>query len=262
MLKFSANLSLLFTELPLIDRFHAARKAGFKAVEIQFPYELSIDTLKSVLKDTELPLVLINIPAGDLMQGGDGLACVPGREQDFSTALELAEAYARELNVPTVNALAGRQPEGLLRDECLNTLTENLQKALPIFRKNAIQLVTEAINIFDMPRFLIHSLNDMQLLCQQVPGLLMQFDGYHMARMGEDIEAALNHYLPQIGHIQFADAPGRHEPGTGSLELAHFFSLIRDSHYTQWCGAEYIPSKPTTETLQWLSRWQTTTASS
>ncbi len=258
MLNFSANLSLLFTERPLAERFAAARAAGFRAVEIQFPYELSVPQLKALLTGNDLRLVLINVPAGDLMEGGDGLACVPGREKAFREAVALALEYATALEVPTVNVLAGRQAAGVSEEDCYSTLQGNLHHAVTAFRKAGIRVVTEAINIFDMPRFLVHSLADMQQLCEQVPGLGMQFDCYHMARMGEDVATALTSNLPLIGHVQFADAPGRHEPGSGSLDFLKIFSGLEASSYNGWCGAEYRPSQRTESTLAWLARWQQT----
>lgn len=256
MLKFSANLSMLFTELPLTERFAAAHKAGFTAVEIQFPYELSITTLETLLKENSLALTLINVPAGDLMQGGDGLSCVPGQQKNFRAAVAQALEYASALNVPMINILSGRQPAGVAKAECMNTLVENLEFAVSAFKTAGIKTVIEAINIFDMPRFFVHSLHDMHFLCDSISGLKMQFDCYHMSRMGENILPSLRDNLALIGHIQFADNPGRHEPGTGNIEYDRIFSLLRDSPYAGHCGAEYRPSKPTENTLTWLQKWQ------
>lgn len=256
MLRFSANLSLLFTERPLADRFAAARAAGFDAVEIQFPYELDIATLRRLLDENGLRLVLINVPAGDLMAGGDGLACVPGREADFREAVAQAAAYAGALGVPTVNVLAGRRPAAHSVEACEAVLERNLAHAVAAFRALDVATVLEAINVFDMPRFLIHSLEDMQRFCRRVPRLRMQFDCYHMSRMGEDVADALRDNLPLVGHIQFADNPGRHEPGTGRIDYRAVFSLIRDADYAGWCGAEYRPSRTTEETLAWWQRWR------
>jgi hydroxypyruvate isomerase len=254
MLKFSANLSLLFTERPLPERFAAARTAGFSAVEIQFPYELAIAELQELLEENSLELVLINVPAGDLMQGGDGLACVPDRVDAFRQAVAQAVEYAEALAVPNVNVLAGRQPAGLSRDACLATLADNLRHAVPMLAKVKSGTVLEAINVFDMPRFLIHSVSDMQRLCDGISGLKMQFDCYHMSRMGEDVLSELRQNLALIGHVQFADNPGRHEPGTGKIDYKPVFSLLAGSDYAGYCGAEYKPSHLTEDTLGWLPR--------
>lgn len=256
MLKFSANLSMLFTERPLIERFAAAKKAGFNAVEIQFPYELSIEEIQQQLVQHDLPLVLINVPAGDLMAGGNGLACVPGQEDNFQEALELACDYAAALKVPVVNILAGRQPDGVTATDCLATLQHNLKKSVQSFSAIGVTPVAEAINSFDMPGFFIHSIHDLQQLCKKIPGLKMQLDCYHIARMGNDVMSTLKDNLALTAHIQFADAPNRHEPGRGSLDFSSIFSFLRNSDYAGWTGAEYRPSKTTEETLHWLSRWQ------
>lgn len=258
MLKFSANLSLLFTEYPLVERFAAARAAGFSAVEIQFPYELPVDAIHQELHANGLQLVLINVPAGDLMQGGDGLAGVPGRETLFRTAVSEALHYARELGVPTVNVLAGRQPDGESRTHCLQTLEANLRHACETLHAFGINTVMEAINTHDMPRFLLHSVAHMQELLTRInhPGLKMQFDCYHMQRMQEDVLRCLQENIRDIGHIQFADVPGRHEPGTGRMNYDEIFALIRGLPYAGWVGAEYRPSTVTGTSMGWLRRWQ------
>lgn len=258
MLKFSANLSLLFTERPLIERFAAARAAGFAAVEIQFPYELPIAAIRHELARNDLQLVLINVPAGDLMQGGDGLAGVPGREQAFRHAVRDALCYAEALQVPTVNVLAGREPEGESLARCLHTLAGNLRYATETLHTIGVTTVMEAINTVDMPRFLLHSLAQMQEMQEVVdhPALKMQFDCYHMQHMQEDILQALQANIQAIGHIQFADTPGRQEPGTGEMNYDAVFALIRELPYRGWCGAEYRPSGRTEDSLGWLHQWQ------
>lgn len=260
MLRFSANLSLLFPDLPLADRFAAARAQGFRAVEVQFPYELGLDTLEALLDEHELQLVLINVPAGDLMEGGDGLACVPGREHDFREAVAQALTYARALNVPTVNILAGRKPAGASEQACEAVLRANLEFAAARLHAAGIVPVLEAVNIFDMPRFLVHSLEDMRRFAHAVPHLKMQFDCYHMSRMGEDVLESLRDNLAAIGHIQFADNPGRHEPGTGRIDYRAIFTFLRSAPYAGWCGAEYKPSRATAETLGWWHAWGGTPA--
>lgn len=255
MLRFSANLSLLFAELPLAERFAAARAQGFRDIELQFPYELDLDTLESLLEENEQQLVLINVPAGDLMQGGDGLACVPGREADFREGVAQALDYARALDVPTVNILAGRRPEGMPEAQCEHVLMDNLEYAAGRLHAAGISPVLEAINVFDMPRFLVHSLEDMRRFCLRVPHLRMQFDCYHMSRMGEDVLELLRENLDRIGHIQFADNPGRHEPGSGRIDYRAIFTFLRDSPYAGFTGAEYRPSRATADTLGWWRQW-------
>ncbi len=260
MLRFTANLSLLFTELPLIERFAAARAAGFRAVEIQFPYELSIGEIHQELEQHELELVLINVPAGDLMQGGDGLAGVPGREQMFHRAVMQAVPYARQLGVRCVNVLAGRQPEDGDLLHCLHTLADNARHAAEVFHSIGITTTLEAINTFDIPRFLVSNIAQMQEILEAAdhPALKMQFDCYHLARMGEDLIAGLRENIADIGHIQFADTPGRGAPGSGDIRFEQVFRYIEELPYSGWCGAEYLPGSAgsTASLAGWWPRWR------
>lgn len=262
MLQFSANLSMLFTEVPLIERFALARQYGFDAVEIQFPYELTPEQIQAELQQHQLKLILINVPAGDLMQGGDGLACVPSREQAFRQAVYEAAHYARTLNVPRVNVLAGRQPLDIDLLPCLHVLVANLRFTMDVMGGANIDVVLEAVNGIDMPRFLIQNIVQMQEILEAVntPNihhpLKMQFDCYHMAMMGEDLFEGLSENIHQIGHIQFADCPNRHEPSTGNIDYKNVFSLIDALDYDGYCGAEYRPSKSTELTLDWMN-WAT-----
>lgn len=242
MLRLAANLSLLWADRPLEQRFAAARAAGFAAVEIQFPYALPVDTLADLLAQHRLRLVLINAPAGDLMDGGDGLACVPGREGEFARALDAACDYAHRLSVPTVNVLAGRLPPGVEREAALATLTANLTLAAQRLENVGARCAFEAINRVDMPRFLVATPDEQLALLARVDhaNLALQFDAYHAARMGLDPCAQLERCLPHTGHIQFADAPGRGAPGSGELDFAALFRLIAQSGYAGWCGAEYL----------------------
>lgn len=259
MLNFSANLSLLFTELPLIERFAAARRAGFSAVEIQFPYELSISQLRQQLNAHELHLVLINVPAGDLMQGGDGLAGAPGREQAFRHAVMQTLPYAEALDVRCVNVLAGRQPADADLTHCLHTLTANARYAAESLQSIGVTTTLEAINTLDMPNFLVSNVAQMQDILEAAdhPTLKMQFDCYHMARMGEDIVDSLRQHHRDIAHIQFADTPGRGAPGTGQLDWPAIFGCIEQLPYRGYCGAEYRPGADGTEaSLAWFAQWR------
>jgi hydroxypyruvate isomerase len=264
MLQFSANLSMLFTEVPLIERFALARQHGFDAIEIQFPYELSIEQIQIKLNQHQLKLILINIPAGDLMHGGDGLAGIPRREQTFRQAVYDALEYAKALNVPNVNVLAGRQPVAVDLLPCLHVLAANLRFAMDVMAASNIGVVLEGINGIDMPRFLIQNIVQMQEMLEAVNTrnihhpLKMQFDCYHMAMMGEDLFSGLTENIHQIGHIQFADCPHRQEPRLApvteeQIDYKNVFSLIRALDYYGYCGAEYRPSTNTGLTLDWMS---------
>ena len=253
MLHFSANLSLLFTEVPLIERFALAKQHGFDAVEIQFPYELAIDEINQQLQQHQQQLVLINVPAGDLMQGGDGLACVPGREHEFRQGVFQAIRYATALNVPCVNILAGRQSIHADLLPCLETMAKNLRFACHEMSKVGITPVFEIINGIDMPRFLIQTVAQAQEMLEAVnhPALKIQFDCYHLAMMHEPILQSLQENMYHIGHIQFADYPNRHEPGTGEINFSAIFEFIQNSSYFGYTGAEYRPSGVTIDSLHW-----------
>lgn len=256
MLKFSANLSLLFQELPLLERFAAARAAGFDGVELQFPYTLPAELIAAELQRHELEMVTINLPVSDLLHGGDGLAGVPGREQAFRRAVLEALPYAQQLGVSCVNILAGRQPADADLVHCLHTLSANARYAAEALQSIGVTTTLEAINTVDMPGFLLSNVAQMQEIIEAAdyPTLKMQFDCYHLARMGEDLPVSLMENIGQIAHIQFADAPGRGAPGTGKLPFKGLFDLIEMLPYHGWTGAEYQPDAAGTEaSLTWFT---------
>ena len=257
-MKIAANLSLLFGELPLLVRIRAAAAAGFDGVEIQFPYELPALQLKEALARAGLPLRLINLPAGDLMSGGPGLAAVPVRQADYDAALQQALSYAAMVRPACVNVLPGRLAEGVSREQALACLSANLRQTAEAFAVLGIQVLCEAINPLDMPGFLLNTPQQLDEVLRAVnhPNLLVQFDIYHMARQGLDIPAGLQLLAGRIGHVQFADCPGRGEPGTGQLDFAALLQTLQASGYHGWLGAEYKPSRPTEQTLAWLPAWR------
>ena len=255
MLRFAANLSLLFTDRPLPERFAAARAAGFAAVEIQFPYDTLLAELTAARQESGLDVALINVPAGDLMQGGNGLAGVPGREAEFAAALYTTLPYARSLGVTAVNVLPGRLAEGVTREAALATLEHNLRLAAQVLAEAGIRATLEAINTLDMPGFLLSSSAEMLAMLERVAhsNLAMQVDLYHLAHMGEDVEALLTRHIERIGHIQFADVPGRGAPGSGTLDFARLFALIERLPYRGWCAAEYRWQPG--DACAWLAPW-------
>jgi len=256
MLQFSANLSMLFTELDLVDRFKAAKKSGFNAVEIQFPYSLPAEQIKQLLDQHQLKLVLFNVDADDLLQGGEGLAAVPEKQQQFKQALAQCKAYAEVLKPDFINVLPGRcinNPEK--QAKYLATFIDNLSLAIETFSPLAIKTAFEAINTQDMPGFIVNSSQQMLDIAKQInhPMLYLQYDIYHMHKMTDDIISFINQHANKIGHIQFADNPGRGQPGTGSINFKQLFSCIQKSGYTGWVGAEYKPIGTTEQSLSWLS---------
>ncbi|WP_439861318.1 hydroxypyruvate isomerase family protein [Pseudomonas sp. MBLB4136] len=258
-MKISANLSLLFAEVPLIERVVAAAAAGFDGVEIQFPYEVPAIRLKEALAAAGLPLVLINLPAGDLMSGGAGLAGVPARRKAFAAALQEALSYAAMVRPACVNVLPGRLAEGVSREQALVILSDNLRLAAEAFELLGIRVLVEAINPLDMPGFLINTPQQLDELLRAVdhPNCLAQYDLYHMARQGLDPVAGIELLAGRIGHVQFADCPGRGAPGSGSLDFSPALAALRRSGYRGWLGAEYKPGAAGTRAgLDWLARWR------
>ncbi|HEY8034852.1 MAG TPA: TIM barrel protein [Methylobacter sp.] len=259
MLNFTANLSLLFAEVELIDRFKAAKQAGFNAVEIQFPYDLSATDIKDKLDEYDLKLVLFNVAAADLLQGGEGLACVPEKQDQFKKAVAQTVNYAELLKPEAINVLPGRCLDNSRLEQYLETFKENLCFAVESFSPLGIKTVFEAINTHDMPGFIIHSESQMLEVLYQLnrAGLFMQYDIYHMLMMGEKPETFIAEHADKIGHIQFADCPGRGQPGTGQVDFNRMFSVIERSAYSGWVGAEYKPVGTTIESLDWFKNLKT-----
>ncbi|KES21404.1 MULTISPECIES: hydroxypyruvate isomerase family protein [Pseudomonas] len=253
-----ANLSLLFTELPLIERVRAAAEAGFAGVEIQFPYEVPAAALQAELQRSGMPLVLFNLPAGDLMQGGAGLAAVPGREAQFAAGLRQALEYAEVARPQKINVLAGRLAEGVEREQALALLAEHLRQTAEAFAGRGIAVLMEAINLHDMPGFLLNTPQHLLDMLARVghPNLAAQLDFYHMARMDLDLADCVRQLQGHIGHVQFADAPGRGEPGSGELDFEPALAALRAQGYAGWLGAEYRPVGATSAGLGWLPAWR------
>lgn len=261
-MKLCANISLLFNEVALLQRFDAARHHGFNAVEIQFPYELELPELLDAKNSSQLDITLINVGAGDLMLGGEGLAAVKNKRDEFKQAVEQCLTYAEALQVDCVNILPGRCLNEKQRGHYRDIFLENLDYAADQLRSIGVLATFEAINTHDMPGFLIHSTRQMQAVLADINhgNLAMQYDIYHMARMDEPVEEQLQQLLnserahDRIGHIQFADTPDRGQPGTGSLDFSRLFNIIGDSQYQGWLGAEYKPTATTADSLEWLEK--------
>lgn len=258
-MKLAANLSMLFAELPLLERIPAAAQAGFAGAEIQFPYEVSALELKVALEYAGLPLVLINLPAGDLMTGGPGLAAVPQRQAEFDAALAQALTYAAAVRPQCVNVLPGRLAEDVEREAALATLAANLRRTAEAFAPLGIKVLAEAINPLDMPGFLVNTPEDLLALIAAVahPNFAAQLDFYHMARQGLDLPASIAALAGRIGHVQFADCPGRGAPGTGQVDFAAARAALHEAGYGGWLAAEYRPgAMGTAASLGWLAQWQ------
>lgn len=246
---------MLFTEWPLQARAVQAAKAGFEGVEVQFPYELPIDVWQSALQAAGTDLVLHNLPAGDWSAGDRGLACQPGRRDAFRKSVDEALAYATALGVRQLNCLAGIRPADVSVDQARDTLLDNLQYAARALRLHGITLLLEPINTFDVPGFFVNRPSQALALLEDLnaDNVLLQYDVYHAQRMEGELAGQLQRNLARIGHIQIADNPGRHEPGTGEIAFRFLFQLLDTLGYNGWVGAEYHPATVTLAGLGWLS---------
>jgi hydroxypyruvate isomerase len=251
--RFSANLSWLFTELPMLARFDAAANAGFAAVEIAFPYLHSPEELRHRLQRSSLELVLFNAPAGDWELGDRGIACQPRRAQEFLRSIDTAFAYAKRLGVPRLHVMAGKVLDGESK-LARNTFLANLRSIAGTANDLGITLLLETINSRDMPGYLIDNLETALDLCLSsgAPNVKLQLDLYHMQIIHGDLAMNLRKYLPQCGHIQIAGVPGRNEPDVGEVCYPYLFDLLDELGYEGWVGCEYTPRGQTLDGMDWL----------
>ena len=251
--KFAANLTMLFNEVPFLDRFALAAQAGFTAVEFMFPYAYSAADIHSHLQEQGLQLVLHNLPAGDWDAGERGIACIPGREREFRVGVGQAIEYARVLGVPQLNCLVGKTPAGVDAAAVHATLVENLRYAAAQLAAAGLKLLVEPVNTYDIPGFHLHGSAQTLALLDEVgaANAFLQYDIYHMQRMEGELATTLARQLPRIAHIQLADNPGRHEPGTGEINYPFRVALLDRLGYSGWIGCEYKPAGRTQDGLGW-----------
>jgi hydroxypyruvate isomerase len=251
--KLAANLTMTFGEVPFLDRFKAAADAGFDAVEYLFPYDHEAQLLKSRLRDHGLEQVLHNLPAGHWGAGERGIACLPDRVDEFKAGVDKAIEYATTLECPRVNCLAGLVTPGVDAKVARDTFVRNLAYAAPRLKAAGITLLIEPINTRDMPLFFLTGTRQAVEVIEAVgsDNLFVQFDIYHMRMMEEPLAETIERHLPRIAHMQLADVPGRHEPGTGEIDFDSLFGVIDRVGYAGWIGCEYIPKAGTVEGLQW-----------
>lgn len=255
--KFAANLTMLFTELPFLQRFAAARAAGFGAVEYLFPYDFTKEELAAQLAQHGLKQVLHNLPAGDWAAGERGIACHPGRIEEFRAGVARAIGYAHALDCPQLNCLAGKVPNGVTREEAHATLVANLKFAAAELGKAGIRLLVEPINHFDIPGFFLTRTDQALALIDEVgsDNLFLQYDIYHAQRMEGELGNTLAKHIARIGHIQLADNPGRNEPGTGEINYAWLFRHIDAIGWRGHIGCEYKPRTTTQDGLGWIKQY-------
>ena len=252
--RFAANLTMLFTEVPFMDRFTHASQAGFTAVEYLFPYAFDKQELAAALRANGLQQVLHNLPAGNWDAGERGIACHPDRVDEFRAGVGKAIDYATALSCPQVNCLAGKVPVGVTTAQALATLVANLKFAADKLKAAGIRLLIEPINTFDIPGFFLNRMDQAQAIIDEVGGdnLFIQYDLYHAQRVEGELAANAKKYQASIGHIQLADNPGRNEPGTGEINYPFLFKYLDSIGYTGWIGCEYKPASTTTAGLGWI----------
>jgi hydroxypyruvate isomerase len=250
----AANLSLLFPQLPFMDRFSAAARAGFRFVEYQFPYAFGAAAdVAARAREAGVEVVLHNLPGGDAAQGDRGIACQPSRVAEFREGVDRAVEYARAAGCPRLNALAGIAPDGVARAKLFDTLVENLRYAAGTLAAAGLTLLTEPANPRTIPGFFLNtSRQGIEAIdAAGAPNLLLQYDIFHMQIVEGDLAKTIERLLPRIGHMQLADVPDRHEPGTGEINYGFLLAHIDRLGYRGWMGCEYIPKGDTAEGLAW-----------
>ena len=254
--RFSANLTMLFTEHPFLERFAAAADAGFDAVEFLFPYEHTAAEVRDALRDANLEVVLFNLPAGDWAAGERGIASLPDRVEEFREGVERASEYAAALDCPRLNCLAGLHAPGVERAAHWGTLVENVRHAGERVAAAGRTLVVEPVNDKDVAGFFLPTTTDAIRLLDEVgdPRVRLQFDVYHVQRMEGDVTPRLRALLDRIDHVQIADNPGRHQPGTGELNFGFLFDELDRLGYPGLIGLEYVPEPDTPSSLAWRDR--------
>lgn len=250
--KFAASLNLMFTEWPLLDRFAAARDAGFKAVEVQFPYSETAEAIGKRVADTGLELVLMNTPRGPPEIGGRGIAAIPGQAAEFRKLFDQALEYMQATRCRMIHVMAGTHPTAseAAFDASLRHAAERLA---PIGAKALL----EPLNLYDNPGYFLADFDQAAATIARLglDNVRLQYDFYHRQRRHGEIVASLTQMLPIVSHVQFAGSPGRHEPDEGEIDYGYLFAALDKLGYTGWVGAEYTPRAGTLAGLGWMKRW-------
>lgn len=254
--RFAANLTMLYTEVPFLDRFERAARSGFEAVEFLFPYAWEPEVVKEKLDSHKLKLVLHNLPAGDWDAGDRGVACDPARTGEFREGVERALRYAKVLGVPQLNCLLGKRPAGVAEDLLRRTVVDNLRHAAKALDAAGLRLLIEPINPYDIPGFYLNRTDQALSILDEVGAgnAFVQYDIYHAQRTEGELAATLQRHLARIGHVQLADNPGRNEPGTGEINYPFLFAHLDRIGYNGWVGCEYKPAGETEAGLGWRQK--------
>lgn len=252
--RFAANLTMMFTEFPFLDRFSAAADQGFEWVECLFPYDFEPEVLAGALEHSGLKQVLFNLPPGDWQAGERGLACLPGREKEFDASVEKAVLYAKALQCPRVHVMAGNRPLGADANTLQNTYLGNVRRAAQRLADDGLELCLEPINRYSMPRYFLRSQEQAvgYLHSLDLPNARLQFDFFHCQMQEGNVSRRLRNFFPFIGHCQIAGVPGRHEPDQGELNYPFFFKLLDELGYAGVVGCEYNPAGQTVDGLGWI----------
>lgn len=255
--RFAANLSMMFPEVPFLERFERAGRAGFRAVEFLFPYAHAPEELEARLRRATLENVLFNLPPGDWDAGERGMAALPGREAEFLAGVDLALRYARVLGTRRLHAMAGVAPAGADRAVLRRTYVANLRAAARRVAAEGITLLVEPINPRDIPGYFLNTQAEAHGLVAEAgePNLQVQMDLYHCQVVEGDLATRIRRHLPGVGHFQVAGVPERHEPDVGEVNYPYLFALLDDLGYDGWIGCEYRPRGITEDGLSWVRRY-------
>jgi len=252
--RFAANLTMLFTEYPFLERFERAARAGFQAVEYMFPYQEDVDGIARALREHRLIQVLFNLPAGDWTAGDRGIAADPARREEFRRGVAEAVELARRFGCTRLNCLVGKRREDIPPEEQWACLVDNIRFAAEALDRAGIMLLVEPVNTYDLPGFFLHtSTRAVQLLDDAgARNARLQYDVYHMQRMEGNLVDTMRRLRDRIGHVQIADAPARHEPGTGEISFPYVLRQLDALGYEGYVGLEYRPSGRTEDSFGWI----------
>ena len=255
--RFAANLSMMFQEHEFLDRFRAARAAGFAGVEFLFPYDFPAEDIAARLQQAGLAQVLFNLPPGEWAKGERGLAALPGREEEFRHSIETALAYAEALECRTLHCMAGMVPPGVEREHCERALTANLRIAARACAEAGRTLVIEPINTRDMAGYFLNYQGQARAIIEEVaePNLKLQLDLYHCQIMEGDLARHIRELAHITGHVQIAGVPDRQEPDQGEVNYRYLFDVLDETGYQGWIGCEYRPRGRTTDGLGWFTHY-------
>jgi hydroxypyruvate isomerase len=254
--KLAANLTMLFTDVPFLDRFPAAKHAGFKYVEFLFPYDHPAEKVKEALDKNGLQVINFNLPSGNWAGGDRGIGASPNRVEEFRAGVKTAVAYAKVLGTPRLNCLVGKMVTGFSREDHRKTAVENLKFAADAVGAIGVKQIVEHINPFDIPGFFLTRVSEVLDVIAEAnrPNLYVQYDIYHAARSEGNLTLTLREQFAKIDHIQIADTPGRNQPGTGEINFPFLFAEMDKLGYKGYVGLEYVPKPDTLSSLGWIKQ--------